>query len=60
VFGLKQGKPPSYDIELGEWLIIKLTQTPYFSPRQVEPLALPWVDDSMSKETTAEAKKKES
>jgi hypothetical protein len=60
VFGLKQGKPPSYDIELGEWLIIKLTQNPYFSPRQVEPLALPWVDDSMSKETTAEAKKKES
>lgn len=60
VFGLKQGKPPSYDIELGEWLIIKLTQNPYFSPRQVEPLALPWVDDSMSKATTAEAKKKES
>lgn len=46
VFGLKQGKPKSYDVELGEWLIIKLSRAPYFSPRQVEPLALPWVDDS--------------
>lgn len=46
VFGLKQGKPKSYDVELGEWLIIKISKAPYFSPRQVEPLALPWVDDS--------------
>lgn len=46
VFGLKQGKPKSYDVELGEWIIIKLSKAPYFSPRQVEPLALPWVDDS--------------
>lgn len=45
VFGLKQGKPPSYDVELGEWLIIKMTSNPYFSPRQVEPVALPWLDD---------------
>lgn len=50
VFGLKQGKPASYDVELGEWLIIKATQNPYFSPRQIEPLALPWVDDPMRKE----------
>ncbi|MBE2283521.1 MAG: hypothetical protein IAE77_08660 [Prosthecobacter sp.] len=44
-FGLKQGKPPSYDVELFEWLIIKLSGTPYFSPSKVEPIALPWVDD---------------
>lgn len=44
VFGLKQGKPPSYDIELAEWLIIKATSTNYFSPKQVQPLNLPWVD----------------
>jgi len=60
VFGLKQGKPKSYDVELGEWLIIKATQNPYFSPRQVEPLALPWVDDPMRKEKNQEAKKQES
>jgi hypothetical protein len=45
VFGLKQGKPASYDVELGEWLIIKASQAPYFSPRQVEPMSLPWVDN---------------
>jgi hypothetical protein len=50
VFGLKQGKPASYDVELGEWLIIKLTKNPYFSPKQVEPLALSWVDDPPGKE----------
>ncbi|MBB5039626.1 hypothetical protein [Prosthecobacter dejongeii] len=44
-FGLKQGKPPSYDVELGEWLIIKASNNPYFSPKQVEPISLPWVDD---------------
>lgn len=59
VFGLKQGKPASFDIELGEWLIIKATQNPYFSPRQVEPITLPWVDDPMRKENTQNAKKKE-
>lgn len=59
VFGLKQGKPASYDIELGEWLIIKASSNPYFSPRQVEPLSLPWVDDPMRKEKTQESKKKE-
>ncbi|MCB1226021.1 MAG: hypothetical protein KDK99_09455 [Verrucomicrobiales bacterium] len=42
VFGLKQGKPKSYDIELAEWLIIKLLGLNYFSPRQVEPMKLPW------------------
>lgn len=50
VFGLKQGKPASYDVELGEWLIIKMTKNPYFSPRQVEPLALSWIDDPMRNE----------
>lgn len=50
VFGLKQGKPASYDVELGEWLIIKATKNPYFSPRQVEPMSLPWVDNSMKGE----------
>jgi len=45
VFGLKQGKPASYDVELGEWLIIKASRAPYFSPRQVEPMTLPWVDN---------------
>ncbi|MEN3940310.1 hypothetical protein WJU23_03375 [Prosthecobacter sp. SYSU 5D2] len=59
VFGLKQGKPASYDIELGEWLIIKASANPYFSPRQVEPLSLPWVEDPMRKEKNQEAKKKE-
>lgn len=60
VFGLKQGKPASYDVELGEWLIIKATQNPYFSHRQVEPLSIPWVDDPMRKEKNPNAKKKES
>ena len=50
VFGLKQGKPASYDIELGEWLIIKASSNPYFSPRQIEPISLPWVDDPTKKE----------
>jgi hypothetical protein len=49
-FGLKQGKPPSYDVELGEWLIIKLSRGSYFSPRQVEPLALDWIQDPKNKE----------
>lgn len=50
-FGLKQGKPPSYDVELGEWLIIKLSGASYFSPRQVEPLSLDWVQDPKNKES---------
>jgi len=44
-FGLKQGKPASYDVELFEWLIIKASGTPYFSPSKVESITLPWVDD---------------
>lgn len=44
-FGLKQGKPPSYDVELFEWLIIKASRAPYFAPSKVEPISLPWVDD---------------
>lgn len=43
-FGLKQGKPPSYDVELAEWLIIKASKGPYFDPSKVEPMALPWVE----------------
>lgn len=50
-FGLKQGKPPSYDVELGEWLIIKASGGSYFSPRQVEPLALDWVQDPKNKDS---------
>ncbi len=50
VFGLKQGKPASYDVELGEWIIIKLSNNPYFSPRQVEPMSLPWIEDPKKKE----------
>ncbi|MEQ1751611.1 MAG: hypothetical protein ABL974_19470 [Prosthecobacter sp.] len=53
VFGLKQGKPASYDIELGEWLIIKATSTPYFSPKQVETLHLPWMEDDQKKKDQA-------
>ena len=45
VFGLKQGKPESYDIELAEWLIIKLTRMNYFSPKQVEAMKLPWMEN---------------
>jgi hypothetical protein len=45
VFGLKQGKPVSYDIELAEWLIIKLTGLNYFSPKQVEQMKLPWLEN---------------
>lgn len=44
-FGLKQGKPASYDVELAEWLIIKASKGPYFAPSKVEPISLPWVDD---------------
>lgn len=46
VFGLKQGKPASYDVELAEWLIIKLASINFFSPKQVEPMKLPWLDNS--------------
>lgn len=45
-FGLKQGKPPSYDVDLAEWLIIKASNGPYFAPSKVEPISLSWVDDS--------------
>jgi hypothetical protein len=44
VFGLKQGKPKSYDIELAEWLLIKILGINYFSPKQVEQLKLPWTE----------------
>jgi hypothetical protein len=44
VFGLKQGKPPSYDIELAEWLIIKLGGVNFISPKQVQPLKVPWLE----------------
>jgi len=50
-FGLKQGKPPSYDVELLEWLIIKASGAPYFSPQKVEPLELPWIEDAKSRNT---------
>jgi hypothetical protein len=49
VFGLKQGKPKSYDVELAEWLIIKFTGTNYFSPKQVQKLKLPWDESSKGK-----------
>lgn len=42
VFGLKQGKPKSYDIELAEWLLIKLLGVNYLSPQQAEKMKLPW------------------
>jgi len=44
VFGLKQGKPSSYDIELFEWLIIKMTGVNFLSPKQVQPMKLPWLE----------------
>ena len=50
-FGLKQGKPPSFDIELGEWLIIKASGGSYFSPKQVEPLALDWIEEPKNKDS---------
>ena len=53
VFGLKQGKPASYDVELGEWLIIKLSGADYFSPKQAEKLALPWFEDPKPKKEEA-------
>lgn len=49
VFGLKQGKPSSYDVELAEWLVIKLTGVNFFSPKQVQPLKVPWLDNSTDK-----------
>lgn len=52
-FGLKQGKPPSYDVELAEWLIIKASKGPYFAPSKVEPISLPWVDDPAKKDHQA-------
>ena len=48
VFGLKQGKPPSYDIELFEWLIIKATGVNFLSPKQIQPLKLPWTENVKS------------
>lgn len=60
VFGLKQGKPKSYDIELAEWLIIKATGTNYMSPKQVQPMKLPWLetgkDSSAKKASTPHGK----
>lgn len=44
VFGLKQGKPKSYDIELAEWLAIKAMGLNFFSQKQVEQLKLPWTE----------------
>ena len=49
VFGLKQ---KSYDIELAEWLIIKITGTNYFSPRQVQQLKLPWTEPTKTTTST--------
>jgi hypothetical protein len=46
VFGLKQGKPPSYDIELAEWLIIKLAGINFLSHKQVQPMKLPWLENT--------------
>lgn len=51
VFGLKQGKPKSYDIELAEWLLIKILGINYFSPKQVEHMRLPWTEPT--KKTTS-------
>jgi hypothetical protein len=48
VFGLKQGKPASYDVELAEWLIIKLTGVNFLSPKQVQPMKLPWLENPPS------------
>jgi hypothetical protein len=45
VFGLKQGKPPSYDVELAEWLIIKLGGINFLSQKQVQQLKLPWLEN---------------
>ncbi|MGV3660958.1 MAG: hypothetical protein ACO1TE_12285 [Prosthecobacter sp.] len=50
VFGLKQGKPASYDVELAEWLIIKASAAPYFAPGKVEPMNLPWVDSTVKEQ----------
>jgi hypothetical protein len=52
VFGLKQGKPASYDIELGEWLIIRTSGNSYFSPKQVEPMSLPWLEETKEEKSS--------
>jgi hypothetical protein len=57
VFGLKQGKPKSYDIELAEWLIIKIAKVNFFSPSQVEKVKLPWTEPLKKQELAAYAKK---
>lgn len=44
VFILKQGKPPSYDLELIEWFIAKAIRQNYFSPKYVERIKLDWVN----------------
>ena len=54
VFGLKQGKPPSYDIELAEWLIIKAGRVNFLSPKQVEPMKLPWTEGGPKKKNPDE------
>ncbi len=51
VFGLKQGKPPSYDVELAEWLIIKLGGVNFLSHKQVQPLKLPWLEKTQDPKT---------
>jgi len=57
VFGLKQGKPSSYDIELFEWLIIKMTGVNFLSPKQVQPMKLPWMENVKdTKKTSTDGK----
>ena len=57
VFGLKQGKPSSYDIELFEWLIIKMTGVNFLSPKQVQPMKLPWLENVKdTKKTSTDGK----
>jgi hypothetical protein len=58
VFGLKQGKPPSYDVELAEWLIIKAAGVNFLSPKQVQPMKLPWLENvkDTKKKTSTDGK----
>ena len=54
VFGLKQGKPSSYDVELAEWLIIKMAGVNYFSPSKVPPPKVPFLENIKTKTTKGE------
>jgi len=51
VFLLKQGKPPSYDIDGFEWVAVKVAGSPYFSRRHTMKVKNPYREESDGKDS---------